>query len=504
MSKIDFLRPDTEQIRHQIRGILDSYSHEWDLLAELTQNAIDAIRASDVEKGRIELTFDASTKRILLSDNGIGVDPTQVQKLLRPFGTDKTGKANQIGEKGVGLKFVIFSSSHFSLTTGGSQGSCSAVIDGAAAWVESSGSESLALDLDDMADPKQSGTTIEVVLSSSEHPLFDYSFAELQFLLRTKTAIGDTSFIWDEPLKCDVVFTYLDKAGLKSSVAFDCKYLLPTEPLKGVDTEGLDEFDTWLKGGDRSDQEKRRKLLNKIVWTQGKKIQGGREIRYWSCFVPRREYWNKLSSAAGVTIDSEDQEIATYGHLGVSFSGGFQTATKGMPTGIAIELKPRGSAGYVPNFFILIDDPSLKFDIGRKSVHGRQQGLLREIAYQNFREYINNVRKYLGGDIDTEIGDWDRDETFAEVEGLPNLESSNSRFLKRPNAQEATVAAMFFEQLGKGAFEDIKPLISGYKERYDLYAKWKNRRIVIEFKYDLDGLFKDFNEEKKCSVKLTS
>jgi hypothetical protein len=56
---------------------------------------------------------------------------------------------------------------------------------------------------------------------------------------------------------------------------------------------------------------------------------------------------------------------------------------------------------------------------------------------------------------------------------------------------------MFFERVGKGDFADVGPLISGYKDRYDLYARWKNRRIVIEFKYDLNGLLKDFNEEKK-------
>ena len=32
MSRVEFLKPDTEEIRHQIQGILDSYSHDWDLL----------------------------------------------------------------------------------------------------------------------------------------------------------------------------------------------------------------------------------------------------------------------------------------------------------------------------------------------------------------------------------------------------------------------------------------------------------------------------------------
>jgi hypothetical protein len=146
---------------------------------------------------------------------------------------------------------------------------------------------------------------------------------------------------------------------------------------------------------------------------------------------------------------------------------------------------------------MVIDDPTLKFDIGRKSIHGRLQGTLKEIAYSNFREFINITRRYMGGDIDPEIAQWDRDQVFEEVEGLPGLDSKKSRFLKRPNSQEATVAALFFEQIGRGEFKDVKPLISGYKERYDLYAKWKTRRLVIEFKFNLAGLFSDFADERK-------
>ena len=56
---------------------------------------------------------------------------------------------------------------------------------------------------------------------------------------------------------------------------------------------------------------------------------------------------------------------------------------------------------------------------------------------------------------------------------------------------------MFFEQIGRGEFQDLFPLISGYKGRYDLYARWKTRRVVLEFKYDLAGLFRDFTDERK-------
>ncbi len=506
MTKIYFLKPDTDQIRHQIRGILDSYSHEWDLLSELAQNSIDAIRKGGAKKGKIKLQINAKNRTIEIADNGVGINPSVVETLLKPFGTDKRGKPNQVGEKGVGLKFVIFSSSKFWLSTKGDEGTCTVAIDQASGWVESDGPEELFLTKSLEAEFKNSeqGTRVSLTVADPQYPLFDYSFEELIFLLRTKTALGDTGFIWNDDLNSEVVFSHIDKGGIESTETFDCKYLLPIDRIKKADAVNIDDFFEWLKEQDRSDQDKRRKLLNKVVFTSGKQNKSGREIRYWSCFVPRRETWRKLSQLVGVNHDNGAEDLFVSELPGVGFSGGFVTSTKGMPTGISIELKPRGSAGYVPNFFIIIDDPALKFDIGRKSVHGRQQGMLREIAYENFREYINTTRRYMGGEIDPEVADWNRDEVFNEVEGLPDLRSSKTRFVKRPNSQEATVAAMFFEQMGKGQFEDVKPLISGYKERYDLYAKWKNRRFVLEFKFNLAELFRDFTEERKMFSEINA
>lgn len=342
------------------------------------------------------------------------------------------------------------------------------------------------------------GTEVEITISDPEHPVFGFSFTELTFLLRTRTACGDTGCIWDDPLDADTEFTHVDKSGAKQATEFECRYLLPVESANKNEYISIDEFQAWMKESDRSDTEKRRKLLNKIVFANGKKRQGGREIRYWSCFVPRREFWKVLSQKFGIVFPAdEDTSLSIEEIYGLGFNGGFSTSTKGMPTGISIEMKPRGSAGYVPNFFIIVDDPSLQFDIGRKSIQGRQQGMLREIAYENFREYINKARKYMGGAVDPDTTGWDRDEVFEEVNGLPDLNSKVSQFVKRPNSQEATVAAMFFEQLGRGDFKDLYPLISGYKGRYDLYAKWKSRRVVLEFKFDLAGLFRDFTDERK-------
>ncbi|MFN4296548.1 MAG: ATP-binding protein [Brevundimonas sp.] len=496
--KLSFLTPDTAQIRHQIRGVLESYSHEWDVLAELSQNAVDAVVRANPTRGHIVLDINAQHRTIEIRDNGAGIDPSDLLRLLRPFGSDKGGHTNQIGQKGVGLTFVLFSTVSFELDTHSPHGSASAKVHSARAWADSEEDSELLVEVDSI-EPAAPGTTIKIKLADLEAGLFDLSFDELTFALRTRTALGSTNFIWGEPLKCDVTFRHVDVSGNANEVEFDCNYLLPIEGLKSDDFIAVDQYLDWRNEGDRSDAEKRRKLKDKIVYTVGKKYQAGRDIKYWSCFVPNRAVWQKLSEFRGLSDPSDSDGTANGDDMfrGFKFSGGLATSSKGMPTGIFLELKPRGSAGYFPNFFIIVEDPSLSFDIGRKSIQGRQQGMLREIAYEQFRAYINDFVKYISGSIDDPDPSYDREELFAEIASIAELESTASRFVKRPNSQEATVAAMFFEQVGKGKFASFSPHISGYRNRYDLYGRIGARSQVVEFKFDLSGLFRDFSDERK-------
>ncbi|MGZ0879036.1 hypothetical protein ACWZQY_024020 [Priestia megaterium] len=58
---------------------------------------------------------------------------------------------------------------------------------------------------------------------------------------------------------------------------------------------------------------------------------------------------------------------------------------KGMPTGISIHPPVVGNDGYWPNLFIIIEDPELSFDIGRKVIYGSQQEILKKIAKEIFQ-----------------------------------------------------------------------------------------------------------------------
>ena len=115
----NFLNQGIEQIRQSVIDIDDSYNNDWDILAELIQNSVDAIRKTEKKnEGILSIKVDAQNKSITVKDNGKGIDPQKLPKLLCMFGTDKRGDENSIGEKGVGLKFAIFSCNDFYLKSG--------------------------------------------------------------------------------------------------------------------------------------------------------------------------------------------------------------------------------------------------------------------------------------------------------------------------------------------------------------------------------------------------
>ncbi len=117
MEKIPFLQPTINSIRKSIKGIDDSYNNFWDILAELIQNSVDAINKKIEKKGKIEIEIDSINKSIKIYDDGVGIEKDKIPVLLSPFSTDKENDLGSIGEKGVGLKFVIFQSNDFKMKT---------------------------------------------------------------------------------------------------------------------------------------------------------------------------------------------------------------------------------------------------------------------------------------------------------------------------------------------------------------------------------------------------
>ena len=504
-NSVSFLTPTINSIRKSIRGIDDSYNNFWDILAELIQNSVDAINKKEIPKGKITITIDALKNTIRVVDDGIGIEHSDIPILLSPFSTNKENDSSSIGEKGVGLKFVIFQSNKFIMKTrikDNPLGSI-AVIDNAKIWKKSTTEEDLPLELD-VDNDIDFGTDIFISGIENEK-LFNMSFDTIKFILRTKTAIGNVLNIFENNENITVNLIFTDINGDKFSEELPYKYWLPTESLKPNSKIDLSDFKNWLSEDDRSDNEKRNKLKNKVIYESGEIVHNDvRVIKYWLCFVKGRDDWKKLSINDKLLLESErdDEEKIAEKNLCMHQYGIF-TSVKGMPTGISINAPTTGRAGYWGNMFIILEDRQLKFDRGRKSINSSIQTMYQKHLKSIFNNITNVVSKYIAGEPEAAVNvNWERDDIIQSINSMPPLGSSLVNFEKLPNEQEASVAAIFYELIGSEKISDIKPVISGYKNKYDLYAKYQNHFVIIEFKSHLRYILRDFDDEVKLSNEI--
>lgn len=493
---IEFLKPSIREIRKSIKDIDDSYNNDWDILAELLQNSVDAIKKNKPTRPQIFIEVDSIAKKIVVQDNGIGIEKSELPILLAPFSTNKEEDDETIGEKGVGLTFVIFSCNKFNIKTGYKNVTTIGYIQDAYNWKNSTISDQILLKIDN-SDEEFQGTKIEL-FDVKDSPIFRLTFEQLIYVLRTKTAIGCTNYIWnDSALDIEIILKHKDINSKENQSIVPYKYQLVYENLDSNSKIDLDDFINYANDADCTDVDKRRKLQDKVIYKKGTFKHQARDIKYITCFVPKRKVWNDLSVKYNLCGDDDLENNDWIDEFYYSyFSEGIYTSVKGMPTGISIEHPTTGYAGYWSNIFILFEDKHLKFDIGRKSIHGMTAKVYKNLSREIFNEYLKYITKYVSGEV-TINSEWDKDEIFADIENLIDLNSRNTKFLKTPKDQEASVSAIFYECIGNGIISDFTPLVAGYRNKYDLYAKWGHKKIVFEIKSKLKSVLRDFNDEQK-------
>jgi hypothetical protein len=169
-----------------------------------------------------------------------------------------------------------------------------------------------------------------------------------------------------------------------------------------------------------------------------------------------------------------------------------------MPVGVSITPPIAGNDGYWHNMLIIVEDPSLSFDIGRKFIHPQQQKIIKNAAKEAFKRFIkSNIPSFLNGKIPTGIN-FNRANILKELMNKKDIEYRGTHFVKTPEDQEASVSAIFYELVGAGYFPNYLFLSSGYKQVYDLYAEVVNTNhfITIEFKSKLNHILKDLGSSK--------
>lgn len=497
--KVDFLKSSVNSLRHSIRDIDDSYNNFWDIFAELAQNSVDAINKTR-KSGNIDIKIDCQKRNVTIRDTGCGISADRLPQLLNLFSTGKSDDPSSIGEKGVGLKYVLFQSSKFIIETSDGKTAARATVVDASTWKRQTNETPLLLEQESLEANGNSYTKIQALgieECTDEEDVFALSYPQMVFVLRTKTAIGNTKALWDDVLDIKVHLEMTDINGVCNSETIPYKYLTPIENLPTKDFITTQDFDEW-NTSDRDDTQKRNKLRDKlIVSSNGHLMHNNRELKYWACFVPSRKTWNQIdiinNLATKENLDDRNW-MQTWNYL--LFNGNITAATKGMPTAITVTPPSVGNAGYLPNFFIIFEDDSLKFDIGRKSFRGKTSNIYREEAKRVFNKFAK-LAKYSAGALPAHATTFNREEVFDEIKNKQDLHSSKVKFQKNPYDQEASVVAIFFELIGSGDITGIDPMYMGYQSKYDLYARVNGRTTIIEFKSHLRNIISDFSDYTK-------
>lgn len=529
MSKIDFLKKTSDsRLRKEIVNICDSYNNSSDLLAELIQNSVDAIRKSQDLYGKtidhkINIKINSNERSIYIQDSGVGISPELLPELLAPHGTNKDGNNNLIGEKGVGITYSIFTSNYYEIRSQSENGYVAAIIEHAASWKNNAIDqipeiEILAQKLETNSDPSKFNT--EIVLKGIEknfsetEDIFLQSLDVLKWIIRTKTAIGDLKPLFEN--RTDRIEVNLEFKDISNNVLMEeivNSYLLPEEFIQDP-IRNVVELDEFIKiSATLDDKAKSRKLTGKCLKKIGSEKRNGRKINYYIFFAPSRKTWDSICSQSNLKIlDDENQDLLLY-------EGGIYFGTKGMPTGIRIEPPKTASPFYWPNIYMIIEDDSIRFDIGRKAIPSRSLGLLRDISKKLFNEIIPFV-EYIRTDPPTQAtiptsASYLKNTQFEEIKKLSDLNIEGISFKKNPDGQEASVVAIFHELLGAKIIKGYHTLKMGYKMTYDSWALYKipseiNYKhipseisvdseipIILEFKFKGEYILQDFQSNIK-------
>ncbi|PEI60316.1 ATP-binding protein [Priestia aryabhattai] len=531
MSTIDFLRNiSNKRLRKEIQNIIGSYTHPYDIVAELCQNIVDAINSyikkypSSNKAHRVTLEINALKRSIRVTDTGIGLELDQLAESLAPHGTFKDEDFDSIGEKGVGLTFAVFSSNHAEVTSVSRKGKYKAVIANASAWTNGNIDEIPEAEIKEKGDskynPNNFGTTIYLESIKKKYndniDIFHISLARLIYIIRTKTALGYLNKLWEKEhpnIIVDLIHTDLNNETTTTQIDFS--YQLPSNFLNKNDVINYDEF--VQQAATLSDSQKSAKLKGKSLELIGNTSRGGRTIRYYAFYAPTRNLWKTISRQNDLLIHNNlDEEPES------EIKGGIFLATKGMPTGVELVPPVTGQSGYWANMYILIEDNNLDFDLGRKFIPSPTQSMYKNIAKELFSK-LTAFTKYISTDPSssqqiTTVQQAKKNQHFTKLGHLNDLGVDGINYLKYPDGQEAAVVAIFHELIGAKILRGYYSLKHGYKLTYDFWGKYIinssqigtqynemgdiDLPIVIEFKHDCHDILDDVESNTKFFIDM--
>src|SRR5262245_60138884 len=232
---LDEVKSEAAYKRRMVLGVLESYNGNYDVLAEMIQNAVDAVEdaiLSDLPRPyEIPVHVDMQANRLSVRDSGVGMSREQA---IRAFAPSVSFKDTEIllkkrgtkrpyrGYKGVGLTFLAYGTDAIRLHSKHNDTGdfTTAKMQYGRSWAMGERSESAFVVEDTEASPLENcerGTFISVQLSRTTRPRRLNMIASepqvWQVILQTRTAIGQIFLDDESSSQITVRLTVTDTEG---------------------------------------------------------------------------------------------------------------------------------------------------------------------------------------------------------------------------------------------------------------------------------------------------
>jgi hypothetical protein len=516
--------------RQFIRNIVDSYHHDWDILAELCQNAVDAIREKNPARGKVDVRFDRKNRSLEVTDTGVGMTREKVERAMTPNVTFKRGQPRLIGEKGLGLTFCAFRTNRIEVETSTGDGYVhTAVFEGGRNWVEQ---QNIQRSKVVVTTKKMASGSFTKVLAQDVIADFELEEPRLRHLLLTKTALGSTYPLWsdleDKNPQIEILLSIVETNGTEKTEKVEHCYWHPADHL--LHKKSLEEVKELAQNNKMRDF-KGWGLTDKREIT----LSGGRAAHFYTLMLSVPEY-DKLAQQYNLLgryklrqreAERTGSEVMRSDEPG-DVEPGIYLSVRGMPTGIGLAF-PTGTteAGYWNNFYFLVEADWLSFDAGRKVVPGRTQEIIKrscKTIWDDMRAWKTRFVGHEGEDSVDQFAEKQKAQARVEkVQGFPNLGLGKIPFAKEPQNEQATIA-VFHEILGRGLLKGYRTFDINTASTYDAVVKyslsgsdvggqalqiWReklNKKTIqsieyfplnVEFKYEAADIIEDLEEKTK-------
>ena len=384
--------------------MLSSYTRGVDFLAEALQNATDAIdQRTAQEPGaprRILVTFDRKAGRFSVADTGVGMSREDLEIVLTPNVSLKSGRLDRSagrsrGYKGVGLSFLALAGNYLQIRSCDRHNRFDIVVQNGNRWLASENApieKPLARGTRNRADSYLGSDRYTVVTVGDingddfDEDIFAYDLGRLVWTLRTKTAVGNTAPLWREPFgaqlsadeEIDVRVRYIGADGREEpeqSVPY--RYATPEEFVLPGRIRDFDDL-----AGIEDNEEVSRQLAGAALrYRRRLKSPGGTAVWMYVFAMDAREFavHREARGQRGEYTPNEWQ--------------GFYVATRDMPANIAFAPERIQPRTYERRMFALLQYDDLMLDLGRKTLVGRTLRMFRDIVHS---AWLTPLARFVG------------------------------------------------------------------------------------------------------------